>query len=81
MSKILRELLEFKQGSKDDGGKLYDEVSEMARSSNYSVQEEVLIERIKEYRDMKQASATNDSDSSVLKILRKKNIGVNQPSI
>jgi len=81
LSKILRELLEFKSGSNDEGGKLFVNLEEMAASFSYTMPEGVLLENIKKYREAKKEVMNQIRDYPVHSILRKKFIGENQPTI
>ena len=81
LSKILKELLEFKQYSKDEGGKLYEKISKMIESSSSLLPEEVLKENIKKYRNIKQEELIMEDESTVIGMLRKKYFGVSKPSI
>ena len=81
LSKILRELLEFKSGSDDEGGKLFQSLEDMATSSSYTMPERILVENIRKYREAKKEVMDQIRDYPVNSILRKKFIGENQPKM
>ena len=81
MTKILRELLEFKKGSKDEGGQLFKKIRDMGGSSHVLMPEEVINNNIRKYRKMRQEVFLMDSEYTVTGMIRKKYIGVSEPSI
>ena len=81
LAKILKELLEFKENSDDEGGKLYEELQQMATSSSFPIREEMLIENIKKYRAVKKEYFDTLSNRTLTFILRGEYAGDNKPSI
>jgi len=81
LTKILRELLEMEENPLSEGGQLYKNVSDSAKQSQFPIPEETLLENIKKYRDKKNELSKEDNEGQITRILRKKYVGMNQPSV
>ena len=64
-----------------EGGQLYKNLSDSAKESQFPIPEETLLENIKKYRDKKNELSKEDNEGQITRILRKKYVGMNQPSV
>ena len=81
MSKILRELLEMEENPLSEGGQLYKNLGDAAKKSEFPIPEKTLLEKIKKYRDVKNELSRSESEGPITRILRRKYLGENQPSV
>ncbi len=81
LTKVLRELLEYKQEDGGEGAALYETVSHMAATWNFTMSVDELHGNITKYRSEK-AGVTNETyNGRVKNILRKAYFGNDQPSL
>ena len=81
LSKILRELLEFKKDAGDGGAKLFSLISKMESEENISLPIDTLRESIEKYRKLKNEDRIKDESGILVNLLRKVHVGDNQPGI
>ena len=81
LAKILREVLEWKQEDKGEGGALYQKMLAEEQTLAYSLTPEEMMENIVKYREEKENVTKTDRKSVTTSLLRKSYLGQDQPSL
>ena len=81
LAKILREVLEWKQEDKGEGGALYQKMLAEERTLEYTLTPEEMMQNIVKYRKEKDNVTATERESTANALLRKAYLGPDQPSL